>query len=289
MRAGQYHNASERAQLEERCCAHAFEFPRAVWQLTPYLLFPRSYVQACLATMARALCPARSVRGKRHNYSFVGAIGRRCVANGSITDLPLRVWARSFAAARFAQHDVFQDTYPAQPGSSVGPFDYSSERAGQGLVPFAFRFNEREKPRTSGACAGPVDTDSDYLTRIAASNFTLAPGGDSPWSVRFFEAAFLGALPIVRFASEIGRTPEERDTPWHYFLASSPHVWRKADVLHNVRLALIHHTAMNLPRHAPLSELLTQAMVGADHPVDEHLLDCVSEQHGDRGERRRTA
>merc|ERR1719343_1747679 len=36
-----------------------------------------------------------------------------------------------------------------------------------------------------------------YFEVLGASNFTLCPGGDEPWSMRAYEAAGAGSLPVI--------------------------------------------------------------------------------------------
>ena len=265
-RAGKYHNATERARLEDRCCPPQMrELPRFAWQLTPFLFWPRSYVQASLTTMLPVLCGSVA---RRHNYSFVGAVRRTTqnMTRNHTRVLPMRKWAVSFAAAHFAPNDFYMDTsaHSNRDYSPLGVYDHSLE--GTGLVPIEWEKQHRVGPVAEAGCH-VGDVDMEYLRHLAASDFTLAPGGDSPWSMRFFEAAFAGALPVVASPQHVGRTPEELLTPWRYRRLTRPHAWSREDVLHNLRLALTHHTAMRGLR-GTLSQMLLQAMAGSARGSD---------------------
>merc|ERR1712217_481571 len=65
----------------------------------------------------------------------------------------------------------------------MGKFDHTSE--GKGFRPK----NVRGKNRGY--------FDLPYFEVLASSRFTLCPGGDAPWSERFYEAAAMSSMPVI--------------------------------------------------------------------------------------------
>ena len=60
--------------------------------------------------------------------------------------------------------------------------------------------------------------DREYYKVLATSRFTLAPSGDVPWSMRFFEAVMAGSVPIVSDRLHTGRNQRERTFGYAYLL-----------------------------------------------------------------------
>ena len=92
----------------------------------------------------------------------------------------------------------------------LGAWDHTLSRADAAVVPRDLA----DKGCKKSMC------DPAYLEAFAAAKFALAPAGDSPWSMRFFEAIMAQAIPIVDDASHTGRTKEERALGYHYLLRS---------------------------------------------------------------------
>ena len=57
--------------------------------------------------------------------------------------------------------------------------------------------------------------DADYLRILARSKFTLAPRGDQPWSIRFYEAILCGSIPLVKAGR--ARNRAERTLDYKYY------------------------------------------------------------------------
>jgi len=124
--------------------------------------------------------------GKKHRYNFLGSacnptgIGTMYNVRGYLPEASRRFrrqWAVDFARSQFADQDYLSLTDVnacADHAQPMGPFDksFSPERS------------------------------EDYLDLMAASNFTLCPGGDEPWSMRVYEAAAAGSLPIIMSRTE---------------------------------------------------------------------------------------
>lgn len=69
----------------------------------------------------------------------------------------------------------------------LGPFDKSLTWEGEGFVPTS----HRDKI---------FHIDKSYFELMANCRYALTPAGDSPWSIRFYEALALGVIPVVRSA-----------------------------------------------------------------------------------------
>merc|ERR1719229_605666 len=92
--------------------------------------------------------------------------------------------------------------------------------------------------------------DDTYYQVMANSNFTLCPGGETPWSMRMYEAIAAGSMPLIH--------SEERDfaPPAHaswlkqigYKFEKAGHgtpIYHQEDVDRNFQLFLKYQTFMN--------------------------------------------
>merc|ERR1712151_610174 len=66
-----------------------------------------------------------------------------------------------------------------------GPYDHSNKGVGYDPTPRNNTF-----------------FDVGYFQRMMESNFTLCPGGDTPWSLRFYEAIMAGSIPVIHSHEE---------------------------------------------------------------------------------------
>merc|ERR1712176_1092739 len=105
---------------------------------------------------------------KTRKFCFMGRLGRFGL-NGANYYGTHRDWVRPFVEAHFGNDDYLLVTGEGSP-EKLGPFDHSRD---EDLSP------------------------DGYRQILAECQFVLAPGGDQPWSYRFAEAAFVGAIPIV--------------------------------------------------------------------------------------------
>jgi len=85
--------------------------------------------------------------------------------------------------------------------------------------------------------------DDAYFSAMMRAKFAPCPGGDGPWSMRFYEALMCRAIPIVSWPRESYRSVEESQLDYKYYLADDgPFVYRKDWAAHNYELFLKHHT-----------------------------------------------
>merc|ERR1719387_2389923 len=97
---------------------------------------------------------------------------------GSFDKTEDRGWLKDFVAKKFDERDylIFTDVAHLQNSSytKMGSFD---------------KTEDRESFRSKGqAKEDKAQFDKEYFSTMANSNFTLCPGGDHPWSMRFYEA-----------------------------------------------------------------------------------------------------
>ena len=57
-----------------------------------------------------------------------------------------------------------------------------------------------------------------YFETMCKSKFVLCPGGDSPWSFRFYEVLMCKSIPIVESWHHTYRTEEEAKLNYKYLL-----------------------------------------------------------------------
>lgn len=84
----------------------------------------------------------------------------------------------------------------------------------------AFKQRHVGPTNDTSRCARYSQIDQQYLADLAASKFVLAPAGDHPWSLRFFEAVVSGAIPVVDDSLHTGRNPTERQLGYRFLLRS---------------------------------------------------------------------
>lgn len=155
---------------------------------------------------------------KIHTFNFVG----RLYLNNKVDDThqihyvarKARKWVSRFVEAHFGEHDVF--------------------------------WNQDKKKRAHSE-ATQSGADLDYYQAMASSNFTLCPGGDNPWSMRFYEAILAGSIPILN--DEDLSSPEVyvqcmRELGYKYLRPADELVYSQEWVNDNLRLFMQYQTFM---------------------------------------------
>jgi hypothetical protein len=125
-----------------------------------------------------------NITSKIYNYNFQGTMYKPSI----IWDK--RNWIETFAKKHFTENDfiLFTDQVGKQQ-VPLGPYDHSKEDDG-------WRPKDHESDYMLDATLGD-HFDPGYWRRMIQSNFTLAPGGDHPWSMRFYEAILAGSIPVI--------------------------------------------------------------------------------------------
>lgn len=163
-----------------------------------YIRWPRNHVEAALALWQAG--------NKTMDFTFSGGIEGGSNVNRS------REWVVPFATKYFTPNSIFVDTSADVETYEVlnAIWDQTLLRAEDAFVPR----NTEEKACDKSTC------DPKYLQDLAEAQFALAPAGDEPWSMRFFEAIMSGAIPILEDTLHAGRSQPERALGYYYFLRS---------------------------------------------------------------------
>jgi len=155
---------------------------------------------------------------KKYGFNFMGA-------HAWTVDLPgfartpqfkNRDWAIEFAKANFTDSDYLKITDIDEEYQPLGAWDYSSTdsvevRAAHGLTGDDYD----EYQRTF---------DENFFAVMSASNFTLAPGGDMPWSMRFYEAIAARSIPVINkviFDASADNLWALWEIPYKYYIKDS--------------------------------------------------------------------
>lgn len=186
-------------------------------------LYPRSFVEA-----VERLGPEKSI-----DFNFRGSVYEK-------SRRPNRQWVLQFAKRHFTDRSHFLATdRPARQLTwrlcrrhrILGSFDYTFRSTG---------FVPKETvtlPRSH--------FDQDYFRIMRASEFTLCPAGDAPWSMRFHEAIMAGSIPILENAQHAGRNALEYAIGYRYYLMQDePFVFRSAWTQENFQKFLRFQTLM---------------------------------------------
>lgn len=197
---------------QEQCCSAKARFSPNYEPIDfvspPVLRWPREHVEAVSSVLAEA-------GGMRPiDINFVGS------THGSKLDVTVhnRRWVPRFAQRFFSNASIYVDVapFPTPNGAPVnfarykpmGPWDQTLERRA---------VSRRPKGMAEANCTQAF-CDREYYKVLATSRFTLAPSGDVPWSMRFFEAVMAGSVPIVSDRLHTGRNQRERTFGYAYLL-----------------------------------------------------------------------
>jgi len=166
------------------------------------------------------------IRDKNYDFCFIGSFAIRPSVKRA------RAWIIPFVQSHFTARSFLQFTDNATRKDYVefGSFDFTLRR--NGFVP-------REVPMEQRG-----HLDLAYYEIMCQSQFALCPAGDSPWSMRLYEALVCGAIPVVKSAAETARTPQEAQLGYKFYLASEKLTFREDWVEHNRHLAHRWHTLM---------------------------------------------
>ena len=130
-----------------------------------------------------------------------------------------RKWIFKFAQKHFTNRSFFQITdrkaktikkNGLRRHKLLGLYDYTFDRSG--FVPKEKPINER------------MYFDAEYFEVLCLSEFTLCPAGDSPWSMRFYEAILSKSIPIVEKPEHIGRNRLEHAIEYRYYLKNDRNI-----------------------------------------------------------------
>jgi len=139
---------------------------------------------------------------KKYDYCFIGSIDS-CYER--------RKWVIDFAKKNFTKDSIFINTDNSPNWELLGPFDYSKLKLG-----FCPRLQEDIPSKRIHYRI--VKDNIEYFEKMCQSKFVLCPGGDAPWSFRFYEVLMCKSLPIVSSWHHTYRTKEESELNYRYIL-----------------------------------------------------------------------
>ncbi len=176
------------------------------------LLYPRSWVDIV----------SKMPGDKINDYCFIGALYRADVYRN-------RKWILDFAKQKFTDRSYLLITDGAGKHARLGAFDCTNiERD---------IFVEKDALIHHKAFFHDL-----FFRKIRSSQFTLCPAGDSPWSMRFFEAIMCRSIPIVSDMKHTGRNDLERSIGYRVFLPDADHVYDEGLAEENFQTFLRHQT-----------------------------------------------
>ena len=139
---------------------------------------------------------------KIYDYCFIGSIDS-CYER--------RKWVIDFAKKNFTNNSIFINTANNPNWELLGSFDYSNVKLG--FCPKNQLDHQSKKVQYR-----IVKENIDYFEKMCQSKFVLCPGGDAPWSFRFYEVLMCKSIPIVESWHHTYRTKEEAKLKYKYII-----------------------------------------------------------------------
>ena len=118
---------------------------------------------------------------KKYDFCFIGSINS-CYKR--------RKWVIDFAKKKFTNNSIFINTDDNPKWELLGSFDYS--KLNLGFCPKLQPDSQSKKSQYR-----IVKDNIEYFEKMCQSKFVLCPGGDAPWSFRFYEVLMCKSIPIV--------------------------------------------------------------------------------------------
>jgi len=137
---------------------------------------------------------------KKYDYCFIGSI-KSCYER--------RKWVIEFAKKNFTKNSIFINT--DEEWEVLGSFDYSKKI--KGYCPKIQVDNQSKNVQYR-----IVKENKEYFENMCQSKYVLCPGGDAPWSFRFYEVLMCKSIPIVESWHHTYRTKEESIIKYKYIM-----------------------------------------------------------------------
>jgi len=125
-------------------------------------------------------------RRKQYRFIYVGPAFGPC-------DVTRKAWLKDFVKNNFDHRDYLQFTDCPANYTRLGAFDHSV---------------------TSGTDLGEEFWDLTYYDKMADSLFALGAGGCVPYSMKFYEAAMAGSIPVVHDPHEDAFFSADASVAW---------------------------------------------------------------------------
>jgi len=174
---------------------------------------------------------------KTIDYSFVGQV--QCYWDASRI-LPMRHWILEYIEKFFTKDSFLQFTI--NKGSRM------SKKNKKVLSKFKNKaYNKSSRPIFKKIDKSPeklntyFGPDEKYLEVLASSKFSLCPGGDAPWSIRFYESIALGAIPILKDKKEAFYSNNTSGPNYKFYLNTEKPKYKKSWAKHNLELFQQEH------------------------------------------------
>lgn len=175
---------------------------------------------------------------KVHNYNFQGSYMFSLVHQqmGDVRpQYKARNWLIDFVKENFTDADLLKISDVTAGYKPMGPYDKSKPGG----------FDSHHPNVTDPSYFAKFD--DDYFQEMARSNFTLCPGGDRPWSMRFYEAIAAGSIPVINSAYfDTGAADMWAlwEIPYKYYILENGDtpIYRQDWVDHNMELFIKYQT-----------------------------------------------
>ena len=141
---------------------------------------------------------------KIHDYCLIGSINS-CFER--------RKWVIDFAKRYFTSNSIFINTDNNPDWELLGEFDCSN-------IILGYCPKNEENNQSKQVQYRVIQENLFYFKTIRQSTFVLCPGGDSPWSFRFYEVLMSKSIPIVESWHHTDRTKEEASIKYNYILST---------------------------------------------------------------------
>jgi hypothetical protein len=192
-----------------------------------YAIFSRQWYSWVRAIVKAAPPP----KARPRKYCFIGRSPHHW-------RMERRDWIESFAAKRFDNNSLFvyTDVNTSTGGylsdshrvshrnhTRLGPYDHTLDYSGVRFVPTMHQsLGALESEKVS-----PHFFDSSYFAAISQCQYMLVPRGDTPWSLRFYEALAVGAIPVVLSrVGDVHRSPDELRIDYRLLFAHDTLDWK---------------------------------------------------------------
>lgn len=142
---------------------------------------------------------------KIYDFCFIGSINSNPTA---------RRWVIEFAKKYFTEKSIFINTDNNPEWESLGTFDLSFTQIG--YCPKNQHDNQSRHVQYR-----VVSENVYYFETMCQSIFVLCPGGDAPWSFRFYEVLMCKSLPIVETIHHTYRTIDESKINYRHILSDN--------------------------------------------------------------------
>jgi len=202
---------------------------------------------------------------KHFRYMFSGSYM-------NMKKLKFRRWLPDFIKTNFGPEDYFRATDGGGGYKPIGAFDKTLE----GEKGF----------RPKDACGTCTQYDDTYWAKMAESKFVIAPGGDAPYSFRYYESFLAGAIPIIHDYEndwkERGSTHWVTQIGYKHLMADGKHEFHQSVADLNKKKFLRYQT-WTQGDHDPEADKASGFKFDehVDHHVDQHV-DQHVHQHVDQ-------